>query len=455
MKALLAVFVLLAPAFAQNAAQIKQELKSKETAAKQDPEALFEAGRWAAEKGLAAEAKRIYQAVLKLKADHEGANLALGNALFEGKWLPAKEAEALRRKAEAAQYSAQGLVEVQGVWVEKEFVDDAKRGIYHHEQQLVTKEEKVLLMRGWIRHPDTGELIDSKFKDKAEQHLFPIGSDGRWVDQKEADKFHSDGQRPWIVRSHYCTLVSNLPLEQIDPLRLEADKAVERVREAFGDLVLKPIHRPVVLIADTSQRYQELGRIFSDGTDAAGAFLARDRQDAQIQIPMLGSVRPAVTLSEGQHTPYYVRHATAMAWLSGAAEISGADLPLWLVEAAGSLARYFVNDSDAGWYGKQQLKRGGVKNLKGFFVGFHIDGAMEQAEMLSNLYMAGLVVSYATSKQSDPAAAAAWKAVKEALGAPGAASKVGPAIDKFVAAMVPLEEKLAEHLAELRKLAPQ
>jgi hypothetical protein len=455
MKALFAVLALLAPALAQNAAQIKQELKTKETAAKQDADALFEVGRWAAEKGLAAEAKRIYQAVLKIRADHEGANVAIGNAQFEGKWLPAKEAEALRRKAEAAQYAAKGLVDVQGVWVEKEHVDDAKRGVFHHEKELVTKDEKVLLMRGHVRHPDTGELIDPKFQDKAAQHLHPIGNEGRWVDVTEADKFHTDAQRPWFVRSAYCTLGSNLPLAQIDTLRQEADKAVERVREAFGELPLKPIHRPVVLIADTTQKFQELGTVFSDGTDAAGAFLARDREDAQIRVPMLGNVRPSVTLSEGKHTPYYVRHAAAMAWLSGASEISGADLPLWLVEGAGSLARYFVNDSDAGWYGKQQMQRGGVKNLKAFFAGFHIDSAMEQADMLSHLYLAGLVVAYASSKQADPAAAAAWKAVKDALAVPGGASKVGPAVEKFAAAMVPLEAKLTAYLQDLLKLAPQ
>jgi hypothetical protein len=440
---------------AQGAAALKQELKTKEAAAKRDPDALFEAGKWASENGLSNDARRIYQAVLKIKADHEGANLAVGNALFEGKWLTAKEAEALRKRADAAAYAAKGFVEVQGVWVEKSQVEDAKKGIFHHERELVTKDEKVALMRGFVRHPDTQELIDPRFLEKAQNHLFPIGNDGRWVDEKEADKYHSDAQRPWIVRSAFSTLVSSLPLAQLTPLRLEADKAVERAQRALVDALPRPAHRPVILIADTTQRYQEFGRIFSDGTDAAGAFLARDREDAQFRVPYLGQVRPAVTLNEGQHTPYYLRHATAMAWLQGIAADIGADLPAWFLQGAGSLGRYFVNDSDAGWYGKQQMQRGGVKNLKGFFAGFAINGDMEPSQVSANVYLAGLMLAYASSKDADPTVAAAFKAVKDCLSDAAAGSKAPAAIEKLAGTLVAAEPKIAAYLQELLKLAPQ
>jgi hypothetical protein len=455
MKIFLTTTLLLAAlAPAQGAAQLKQELKNKETAAKRDPDALFEAGQWASENGLSNDAKRIYQAVLKIKPDHEGANLAVGNSLFEGKWLAAKEAEALRKKADAAAYAAKGYVEVQGVWVEKEQVDDAKKGIFRHERELVTKEEKIALMRGFVRHPDTQELIDPKFQEKAQNHLFPIGND-KWGDEKEADKFHSDAQRPWIVRSAFCTLVSSLPLAQLTPLRLEADKAVERAQRALVDALPRPAHRPVILIADTTQRYQEFGRIFSDGTDAAGAFLARNRQDAHFRVPYLGEVRPAVTLSEGQHTPYYLRHATALAWLQGIAADVGAELPPWFLQGTGSLGRYFVNDSDAGWYGKQQMQRGGVKNLKAFFASFGISGDMEPSQVSANVYLAGLMLAYASSKDADPSVAAAFKAVKDCLSPGGSGSKTGAAVEKLMGTLVAAEPKIAAYLQELTKLAPQ
>ena len=115
----LCLFVLAIPAVAQSA-NLKQELRTKESAASKDADALFQVAKWANEKGLVADAKRLYQAVLKLKPDHQDANLAVGNQLVEGKWLAAKDAEVARKKAMAVEYAAKGFVEVAGVWVEKD-----------------------------------------------------------------------------------------------------------------------------------------------------------------------------------------------------------------------------------------------------------------------------------------------------------------------------------------------
>ena len=133
---------------AQTPAQLKQELKTREAAAKKDPDALYEVGKWAAEKALAAEAKRLYQAVLKMKSDHAGANEGLGNELLDGKWLPAKEVEAVRKKAQAAEFAAKGLVEVDGIWVEKDKVAEAKRGVFTHEGGLVTRRPEITPIHG-------------------------------------------------------------------------------------------------------------------------------------------------------------------------------------------------------------------------------------------------------------------------------------------------------------------
>jgi len=83
-RCLFVMLLALAPALAQSAAQLKSELKAKETAAKKDPEKLFETAKWAKEKALAVDAKRLFEAVLKVKPDHAGANEALGNQLIEG-----------------------------------------------------------------------------------------------------------------------------------------------------------------------------------------------------------------------------------------------------------------------------------------------------------------------------------------------------------------------------------
>lgn len=441
------------PALAQTPAQLKQELKAKEAAAKKDPDAIVEAAKWASEKGLAGEAKRLYQSALKIKPDHEAANLASGNSLFEGKWLPAKEADALRKKAEAIAYAEKGLVDAGGVWVEKEYVADAKLGIFHHEKDLVTKEEKIALMRGMVRHPDTDELIDPKFLEKAQNHFYPIGTEGRWVDEKEADKYHSDAKRPWIVRSSYCTLIGNLPLAKMIELKPIADRGFEAAGVVLGTLRPRPGTRPVIHVAETIEKYQELGAALSDGTDAAGAFLARE--EARIRIPMVGEVRPVISYNEKNLGPYYMRHAAAMAAVQGVAQDVGAELPLWFLQAAGGFASRFENERDAGWFGQQQMQRGGLGNLKAFFAGYAINGEMEPSAVSANIYLAGLMLSFASAKDADPAAQAALQAVTAALAEPGKGAKVGAAIDKLSTVLIASEAKITAHLQRLLASAPK
>ena len=454
MKVFLTALLSLAiPVLAQTPAQLKQELKTKEAAAKKDPDAIVEAAKWASEKGLAAEAKRLYQAALKLKPDHEGANLASGNALFEGKWLPAKEAEVLRKKAEALAYAAKGLIDAGGVWVEKEHAADAKLGIFHHEKDLVTKDEKIALMRGMVRHPDTDELIDPKFLEKAQNHFYPIGTEGRWVDEKEADKYHSDAKRPWIVRSAYCTLVGNLPLAKMIELKPIADRGFETASVVLGTLRPRPGTRPVIQIAETIEKYQEFGAALSDGTDAAGAFLARE--EARIRIPMVGEVRPVIYYNEKNLGPYYMRHAAAMAAVQGVAQDVGAELPLWFLQAVGGLASRFENERDAGWFGQQQMQRGGIGNLKAFFAGYAINGEMEPSAVSGNIFLAGLMLSFASAKDADPAAQAALQAVTAALAEPGKGAKVGATIDKLSTMLIASEAKITAHLQRLLASAPK
>jgi hypothetical protein len=446
MKAVLAaLFALAVPLLAQTPAQLKQELRTKESAAKKDPEALCALGQWATEKGLTSEAKRIYLAVLKLKPDHEGANLGLGNMLFDGKWLPAKEAEALRRKAEAADYAAKGMVEVQGVWVTKEQADDAKLGIFHHENQIVSKEEKLALMRGFIRHPDTDELIDPKFAEKAQAHLYPIGSPVKWVDEKEADKYHSDIKRPWIVRSAYCTVVSTYPIAKISELKQQVDRGYECSIRLLGDAPLLPAHRPVVIIATTQEEFREYGTALGDETSAWGAFLMRE--EATISLPYSGAIRGAVCDGTGPLGPYNVRDAAGIAVAECKFAQDGNEAPLWIRHGVGTYASRFENKSLASFYGKNHLKRGGVKNLKAFFASFAINGDMESEELIHNTYQAGLLFDFALDGGDAPTTAALTGLV-EALSShkKGATDK---AAEKLQAALIAAEAKVAAHLQKL------
>lgn len=445
----LALTLLAVPAVSQSAAKLKQELKTKETAAKKDPEALFEVGKWATEKALVDDAKRLYQAVLKLKPDHAGANEALGNQLIDGKWIPAKEAEAIRKKAQAAEFAAKGYVEVSGVWVEKDKVDDAKKGIFHHDGDLVTKDELAAFTAGKVRHPETGDFIDAKNLEKAKTKYYPIGSEGRWVDEKEADTYHSDVKRPWVVRTGKGTIVSTLSLAKIRELSSFVDQGIEKVMPLLGVTRLAPARRPVILIAATRTEFQDYGSQMGDGTDACGSFLASE--ESAITLPFLGTMRLAVCSNEKDMGTRLLRHAAALGAVNAVCTEAGVDLPLWLEHGFASCTRFFQDDTDAGWFGKQHVQRGGVGSVKSFFPSFGISGEMQPADISHNLYQAGLLISFAASGQ-DEKCTEALKAITAILaGGKGNAEK---SVTKLQTCLIEAQPKIGIYLQQLIAKSP-
>lgn len=435
------------PALAQNP-KLKSELHTKEAAAKKDPEQLLAVAKWASENSLGDDAKRLYQAILKIQPDNKGANEALGNELVEGKWLPAKEAQALRKKAIAADNAAKGLVEVDGVWVAKEKVDQAKRGIFYFGDDVVTKEELLALQSGKVRHPETGELIEAKDLEKAKGDYFLIGG-GKWVDRKEADTWHSDLQRPWIVRTGKGMFMSTLPRAEIQKLEAQVDRGIEEVMPLFGNKVIAPAHRPVVIVAATDSEFQTYGRAFSDGEDACGSYLMAEDSKTRVKLPNLADVRAGVCVNDKNWGTRYIRHAAALAYANQCAEEAGADLPLWFLHGVGSYTSRFQTDSDAGWLGKGRS----AKNLKSFFAGFKIDSGMEDKEIATNIFLAGLMLHYAV-KGGDAKCTDLMMAVTTSL---SGTSKGG--FDKALTALqnhlIASESKIEEHLQKLIAKAPK
>jgi hypothetical protein len=444
----LSLALLIAPAFAQTAAQLTAELqkREKEAVAKKDADALFETGKWADSKALGKDAKRLYAAALKLKPDHAGANEALGNKLVEGKWLPAKEAEAALKKAMAAEMAAKGMVEVDGVWVDKEHVADAKKGVFHHDNERVTKADKLALQSGKVRHPATGELIDAKFLDKAKENYFPVGG-GRWVDQKEADSFHSDRARPWFVRSTHATVVSTLPFAKIGEFAAVIDQACERLHKLFGNQPPNPLHRPVVMIASTENEFTELGTEMGDETSATSAFLMRE--EAKLRLSDGTEVRATICNGSGNYGPYAARHAAAMGFVYGRAEDAKVDLPLWLLQGSGSLASRFATEENGKFYAQRHLQRGAMSNLKAFFSGFAISGEMENDAIAAATFEAGLVLRFAEEGDGgDKEVAAAWADVASVLRGEKSNAK---AIAKLEQAVIAAEAKLRAFLQNYAK----
>lgn len=88
-----------------------------------DPEAIFEFGRWLAKNEWPSRAARAYEEVLELDPDHRGARRALGYKLYEGEWVGPEE---LNRR--------QGLVKFEGRWYTKHDLAQLKKEIETNEK---------------------------------------------------------------------------------------------------------------------------------------------------------------------------------------------------------------------------------------------------------------------------------------------------------------------------------
>ena len=444
-------FALLAtPMAAQSTSQLKRELKGLERQAKKDPEALFNAGKWAKEQMLNKDAVRIFKKVIKLDKDHIGAHTALGDEKIDGKWVSAKQAKKLRADALLAKYKAKGYKLIDEIWVPPDQVKDARKGVFYHDGKQVARFEKVAFQNGKVRHPETGVFIDAKFLDKANDGYYPL-RDGKWGDQKEADKYHSERSRPWFVRSTYATVVSTLPIAKINEYRANIDQAREKVAPLFAGRQLTPGKRPLIIIAKTQAEYREFGSALGDGTDVAGAFLISE--EAEFSVPGQGIVRPAICENHKDWGTRYQRHAAALGYVNGIAEEAGVDLPLWFVHGVGSLTSRFENNSDAGWFAQQHVAKGGVSSIKSFFKTFALNADLEPPQIAFNLFQAGLLLSFAT-QGGNTEVTDAMVAVTEALSGKGKASAT-KAITKLEELLAESQDEVVAHMNKLIAEAPK
>jgi hypothetical protein len=441
------VAALAAPIAAQATDQKQLELKKREAAAARDADALFEVAEWCKQQGLVAEAQRICQNVIKLKPAHEGANRALGNELVDGVWLTAKDAESARKRIRDAEFKAKGLVEVGGVWVEKDHVEDARRGIFHFGSALVTKDEYRALSSGMVRHPVTGEPIAAAELERAGRRFFPIGTEGRWVDEKEANQHHAEAARPWILRSDSLVLVSTLPIATLETLRSDAERTLARLRPILGFGVPKPGDRPTILVAATQDEFRDYGNRLGDESSAFGAFLARE--GAVVKVPLQGDLRPAVGLWDNSWGPYNLPHAVGLAYAHSLASGAGVDLPAWFLQAVASMGSRFEGPESSAWFAQRLVKAGGLKDLNDWFKSFGINGDMEFESIDATITQAGLLLNFCVAGR-DKEATAALAAVTAAF-AEGKGGAIEKAVKSLATSLQSRREALGDYLQKLAK----
>lgn len=352
-----------------------------------------------------------------------------------------KEKGAKKQDPKAEEMKAKGFVEVDGIWVQKEHVDDAKKGVFHFDGQAVVKGEYVALSAGAVRHPVTGELVPADMLEQLRDRRFLIGSDGKVVDEKEADSFHSDSDHPWVLTRREYVLVSTLPLAKLESLREHVERGLARVKPVLGAVEPLPTVRPTILIASTQDEFVAFGTGIGDGTSAYGGFLARE--DARLGLPNQGQVRPAVALWDESWGPYYLPHAAGLAYAHAVCVSCGeAEIPQWLLHGLAALGSRFESPGTGAWFCQSMAKAGGFQALDAWFKGYQISGNMEPDAISKNLTQAGLLVDFCM-QGGDEKATAALQALTEAFRSAKAASvaKAATGLQTALLAAQPAIEK--------------
>lgn len=439
---LLAASVLLAvPVHAQSRVQLKKDLKAKEAAAT-DVDGLMEVANWAKEKGLLTDYKRLLNKVLKQEPEHEGAMTGLGFVRYKDEWMLKSKVALLEKKEQEAAFAAQGLQKVDGVWVAKAEVADAKKGIFHHDGEKVSRAEKLALMEGKVRHPTTAEFIAKEDLPKAEKGMYPAGD--RWVEVEEANRYHADIAHPWVVRSYYATIITTAPFDQIEEIKSLVDSAIEVARPLYGSRVPHPEHRPVVVVCGNTDTYTQVGNSIGSETSVYGAFIA----DSEPPLEGFHFSSPPAVANYGEQGwgPYYVRHAAALAYVNAVAKDVGAELPLWIVSGTGSLAERHSPDGVAAFFGKQHLEKGGVKDVQDWFASFEISADVPNTRVEYNVFQAGLALSFAM-RGGDKEAVKAVQAFTAAFDeGPKAVAKAAQQLEKV---LMKKEEELRAYLKDV------
>lgn len=445
---LLSLLVLAPLAPAQTRQQLKKQLQSMVSKAKKDTTLLFEAANFAKDNNFTADYKRLIKQILRIDKDHAGANTAMGRVKFEDKWISqADYKKQLAAKLEA-EFKAAGKVKVKGVWVDKEKVEDAKKGVFHHDGHLVNNWEMRQFQAGKVRHPRTGSFIDANDLKKAkDEDLIPL-PDGRWVPVKSADSYHSDNKRPWTIRTKYCFLVGTVPLAELETLASGIDVSAKSMLRIFGGGEPPPVSIASIIVAKTTEDYKDIGTRIGHGRGVWGVYIG-DPESNESSKELEGSKSRLVVMNHGPtgSRKYFARHAAGLAMCCSFLGDEVDDIPAWFVRGVAAYASQHLKPSDSKWYAKEYLK-GGIVDLKGWFDDFKISIDISAEAVDANICQAGLLIAFCLNggdKQATDALAEVTEACKRG------GKVVVAAVEKLQKVLARRQKELKAYLETLTK----
>jgi hypothetical protein len=382
---------------------VRKEFSAKEAALKEaDVVGHVALAKWAAEKGLAAESKRLLKKVVtKLDPENEEARTLLGYVKQGDKWVLEEELKG----AEDEQKKKEGYVKVKGQWVKKEEEAFARKGLVKHEDKWITSAEKKKIDTGWIRHPETGEWIPKEEAEKSKSGLFFVNK--QWVDKATADKFHESPDSPWSIYSDHFNMIGTLPYDTMWNARNDAESAMTAAKRVFSMHTPIPVPPLQIRLFNTSDDYSAFTQPLSDtGLSMYGAYYAEKHDEKPV----------AVFYGEKNWGPYYLRHGVGLMVAYRFIEEADSKLPHvhWFPTGIGSYVSRWDNKGHAQHFGKQYIEKGGVRNLKKFFKSFNLDKDMPDEEVQWNIYQAGILISFCIDG-GDKASTEALKELTDAL----------------------------------------
>jgi len=423
---ILLAFLVTAPLMpAQTRPQLKKKLRSMIAQAKNDTDKLFEAATFAKDHNFNADYKNLIKKILRIDKDHARANAAMGRVKFDGQWISQADYKKRLAAKMEAEFKAAGKVKINEVWVDKEQVEDAKKGVFHHDGQLVNKWEMQQFQAGKVRHPRTGRFIEASDLEKANEGLVPL-DDGRWVTVTDADRFHSDKSRPWVLRTKYCYIISTVPLAELEKTAAMIDVAAGSALKVFGGAAPPPSRIAAIRIAKTTEDYQEIGKEIGTGDDVFGVYIAGGNgADSAQTIDGSDSRLVIMNYGEPRARPYFARHAAGLAMCCSFLPAEGDDVAAWFLRGVAAYASQHLGPGDSKWYAQQQQKKGGLSNLQEWFGDFKVSIDVSADAVDGNIFQAGLLIAFCL-KGGDKQATDALLKVRRACTEGG---KAGPAVE--------------------------
>ena len=361
----------------------------------------------------------------------------------------AREAEKSAKaaaKAKAAEYKAKGYKKVKDVWVAKEHLTDAKKGVYHHDGEKLNRYEIMQVQSGKVRHPVTKQFIAAADLAKAKDK-FPIGN-GVWGTKEEANKYHSEESNPWFVRTAHCNIASTLPIDTIlFQIASQVDGACSRLMPLFGGATPPPDRRPTVVVLPSLAAYTKFGEDNGGAGSTHGAFLT-----PEFTLNIDGSQgRVGAAYWEKNWGPYFVRHAAGVALsYSICGEKLNDELPEWFHRALGGYVERHYDDAAIKFFGDAHKKKGGVKGVTKWLADYKISSELPErgiGDLSYNIFQAGLLVSFGMRGGNEDVT----EGLQKVSAAFASGKKVGAAVKAFGHVLGQNEADLKVYLDKVTK----